>query len=258
MKNQIVQSTGYLPLSLEETLRLLPHPITTCSVREHVAPGSTARKLEQKFNLRQKDTRRVHAELQMIQCLLQKHIPIQSLFQYMGGSKRNCFLCKTFIEEFCIGFLKTRGCHGKVYHKWMIPEIQGIEQGMVEQLKNTVIEMYDILLKQICQPWRSLDAHPESSGGTTPTTSSAASFASCRRTITRKVKVKKVLTGRLIHHKQITRVFQRMITPSKTAAIAPSLINVHAFWVQQASSVLTDDDGSARVILSQVKSTMRM
>ncbi|KAJ3839151.1 hypothetical protein F5878DRAFT_138453 [Lentinula raphanica] len=255
-KPQIARSFGYIPLSQDEALQFLPRrPGTaTLSLREYVSRSpstSTHSMVRERFNRRQKDTARVHAELQIIHHLHQSRIPIQSLFPYMGCSKLNCFMCKTFLEIFCNGFFKTKGCHGKVYHRWGLPAMQGVEQSIVERLKNTVIKMVDILLTHTCQSWDAFDSYPDSSVGTTPTTSSAASIVSFNGTITAgTVEVKKG-PRRSIDYKRIRQEMHRMVSPSK---LSPSSTN--STVANGQSGVQSDTNKGANDILSGIRAIL--
>ena len=64
----------------------------------------------------------IHAEVQLLMQLepvLREDSNAARVFNYIGCSKRTCFLCCKLIGEH--GFFRTRGTHGKVYDQWSIP-----------------------------------------------------------------------------------------------------------------------------------------
>jgi hypothetical protein len=63
----------------------------------------------------------VHAEVQVTLGAMQHDCTGASIFQYVGCSRRSCFLCFRFTEDFVA--LTTRGCHGKIYDLWTMPEV---------------------------------------------------------------------------------------------------------------------------------------
>ncbi|KAJ4485196.1 hypothetical protein J3R30DRAFT_3813504 [Lentinula aciculospora] len=152
------------PLKLADTFHLLRQPLNTTTVHRFVARISI-QDAQQRFDQRQKQSLHVHAELQIVQHLLQSHIHIEDIFQYMGCSKRNCFMCKTFLHIFC--HVGTRGCHGKLYNQWSIPEISGIDDQMMQELEKTVKQILEILLQELSKPIPTCGAVPDSSAGTT-------------------------------------------------------------------------------------------
>ncbi|KAJ3735073.1 hypothetical protein DFJ43DRAFT_71172 [Lentinula guzmanii] len=176
-KSQDEITSSHSPLTLSDTLSLLdirPSRLNQTTVRRYVSPTCSVEKAQKIFYQRQKQSLQVHAELQIILHLARTHVPIENVFQYMGCSKRSCFLCKAFLDSF--GSIETRGCHGKLYNQWSIPAIQRIELKMKERLEDTVNRMWDILLQELHKPLQTLAALSESSNGTTPASSSAASI----------------------------------------------------------------------------------
>ncbi|KAJ3846175.1 hypothetical protein EV368DRAFT_6477, partial [Lentinula lateritia] len=146
-KGDEVKPSNCALLSLSSTLRLIHQPLNSATVKRYISRAYTVADAQQMFDHRQSKSLHVHAELQIIRYLLQAHIPIDEIVQYMGCSKRSCFMCKTFLLIF--SGLGTRGCHGKLYNQWSIPEIQGIEEDTKETLERAVIRIQDILVQEI-------------------------------------------------------------------------------------------------------------
>ncbi|KAJ3914720.1 hypothetical protein F5877DRAFT_70471 [Lentinula edodes] len=163
-------------LSLATTLDFIHRPLSSITVHRFISPSYSIPRAQRMFDQRQTECLRVHAEVQLIQHLLQAHIPIDEIVQYMGCSKRSCFMCKNFLV--ILSGLRTRGCHGKLYNQWSIPEIQGIEEDTKETLERAVRRIQDILIQEIKKPLPTLNALRESSAGTTAVSSSKASVTS--------------------------------------------------------------------------------
>ena len=72
----------------------------------------------------------VHAEMQLLMHLEvvsrspSDNINAARAFDYIGCSKKTCYLCCKFIEEH--KSFRTRGTHHKVYHQWTIPPLHAL------------------------------------------------------------------------------------------------------------------------------------
>ncbi len=62
---------------------------------------------------------RIHAELQLI-IFYETHPGLKLYCNYVGCSKRSCYLCYNFIERH--GLFKVHGCHQSLYSLWTVPE----------------------------------------------------------------------------------------------------------------------------------------
>lgn len=63
----------------------------------------------------------VHAEVQVVLAATRHECKGASILEYVGCSKHSCFLCSKFILKY--GQFRTRGCHGKIYSRWTIPQV---------------------------------------------------------------------------------------------------------------------------------------
>ncbi|KAK0615560.1 hypothetical protein B0T17DRAFT_497172 [Bombardia bombarda] len=85
----------------------------------------TKNKLIQDFNSLKSSSREIHAEIQLMPRYIEATtLAHDSVFQYIGCSKRSCFLCWHFLRLFA--HISTRGCHGKLYNLWNVPDFQGL------------------------------------------------------------------------------------------------------------------------------------
>ncbi|KAH8806868.1 hypothetical protein DL96DRAFT_1763937 [Flagelloscypha sp. PMI_526] len=145
------------PLSFSKITALLPKPLNGQSVQGF-----------QKLC--------VHAEVQVFRHLAQARVDPKDLFPYVGCSKLSCFMCKLFLDSYCV--FDMRGCHGKLYNQWTVPDINNISAEVVEKFRLTVIKLRQALLHELSKPLTRLDLVPESTARTTVTTLSETSHLS--------------------------------------------------------------------------------
>lgn len=109
-----------------------------------------------------------HAEVQLV-LHLTKNIDIdvmnKEIYPYIGCSKLSCFLCSTFLASFRKDGLSfgTRGCHGKVYWQWSIPDLGGLQNGMDTTLDAVVKHVQNVLVRELLKLPESVSHVAESS-----------------------------------------------------------------------------------------------
>lgn len=81
----------------------------------------TKNKLLLKFDRLKSSVYEVHAEVQIALAVTRDEYKGASVFKYVGCSKRSCFLCSRFVLRY--GQFITRGCHGKIYDLWTLPQV---------------------------------------------------------------------------------------------------------------------------------------
>ncbi|KAI1466229.1 uncharacterized protein F4812DRAFT_452089 [Daldinia caldariorum] len=104
----------------------------------------TRDKLVNKFSKLRTTEDNVHAEVQLIFDVSKRYMLLDPVFKYIGCSKRSCLLCFGFIST--IGFA-CRGCHGKVYEMWTIPESDGLSDTSLELISRAVKELQSQVAK---------------------------------------------------------------------------------------------------------------
>ncbi|KPI43240.1 uncharacterized protein AB675_7177 [Cyphellophora attinorum] len=107
----------------------------------------TRNKLLQEFNKLGSWTGEVHAELQLLPSYLQAQETNNLAAQYIGCSKHSCFLCWHFLEQ--VGAIRTRGCHGKLYNLWGLPDFHAITASQTHGLLAAVRHVESLVEKQI-------------------------------------------------------------------------------------------------------------
>lgn len=80
----------------------------------------TKNKLVSRFDKLKESACEVHAEIQLILAAANHESTGAIKFGYVGCSKRSCFLCSRFIQAH--NTFTTRGCHGKLYNRWTVPD----------------------------------------------------------------------------------------------------------------------------------------
>ncbi|RYP91021.1 hypothetical protein DL770_002851 [Monosporascus sp. CRB-9-2] len=104
----------------------------TCPEEDTVRQSFTKTELVNRFDKLKSASGEVHAEIQLMLDLARRGISFSTPFSYIGCSKLSCLLCAEFIAS--VGSFPTRGCHGKVYDLWTIPEQKGLEQASVDSI----------------------------------------------------------------------------------------------------------------------------
>ncbi|KAI0595322.1 hypothetical protein F4775DRAFT_377775 [Biscogniauxia sp. FL1348] len=101
----------------------------------------TKDKLVGKFDKLKAPDDEIHAEVQLVIDLARRASSFDEAFKYIGCSKRSCLLCASLISN--IGSFTTRGCHGKVYGLWVVPELNGLPTNAVESIHSGVKKLED-------------------------------------------------------------------------------------------------------------------
>ncbi|KAM0514881.1 hypothetical protein ACHAPE_006557 [Trichoderma viride] len=98
----------------------------------------TKSKLSERFDKLKASASDIHAEVRVILAATKHDCTGAAIFKYVGCSKRSCFLCYRIVQDF--GSYTTRGCHGKLYNHWTVPEtpwLAGEQRSeLIQALKN--------------------------------------------------------------------------------------------------------------------------
>lgn len=138
--------------TLAQVFEHLGHTLTDDQVHSLLgSPGKKARwtrnKLLQEFNKLKSSTWEVHAEMQLLPSYIQAMATNDLVVQYIGCSKNSCFLCWHFLDLFA--GIKTRGCHGKLYNLWGLPDFEGVITGQMERVVASVRDVEGLVERQI-------------------------------------------------------------------------------------------------------------
>ncbi|KAL7806178.1 hypothetical protein V8C26DRAFT_416942 [Trichoderma gracile] len=129
--------------SLAQTFSSLGLTLDDKTVASIVGSGKnkgawTKNKLLQKFDKLKASISEVHAEMRVILAATKHDCTGANIFRYVGCSKRSCFLCSRTIQHY--GGYSTRGCHGKLYNLWTVPQLPSRDEKeglkLVQALKN--------------------------------------------------------------------------------------------------------------------------
>ncbi|PTB65734.1 hypothetical protein BBK36DRAFT_1202535 [Trichoderma citrinoviride] len=109
--------------------------------------GWTKNKLLQRFDKLKAAVFEVHAEMQVMLAATQHDCTGAAIFKYIGCSKRSCFLCSRAVQNY--GSYTTRGCHGKLYNLWTVPELPWLAEEealkLVQAIKNVEKAMKEFI-----------------------------------------------------------------------------------------------------------------
>jgi len=138
--------------TLAQVFEHLGHTLTDDQVHSLIgSQGKKARwtrnKLLQEFNKLKSSTWEVHAEMQLLSPYIQAMATNDLTVRYIGCSKNSCFLCWHFWDLFAN--IKTRGCHGKLYHLWGLPDLEGLATAQIQRVVISVQVVEGLVKRQI-------------------------------------------------------------------------------------------------------------
>ena len=137
-------------LSLEQTLGPLKLPLEASTVKKTIGQGFTVQRADLTFMKLQSVNLPTHAEIQMITLLMTKSFTLESVYPYIGCSKLICYLCFLFVQS-CVQF-QMRASHRRIFPKWCLPRITGLQESEVNLLRQGVKRLRDEITRQILTP----------------------------------------------------------------------------------------------------------
>ena len=142
-----VQSALAGGITLKTVFGLLKLPLDESTAKIVVGQKWTLKKVEQEFAKRQKQRFNVHAEVQMLLFLSRKGEAFRGLLPYFGCSKYSCFMCSHFLRAH--GTIKTRGCHGRLFKPWIVPEEFNLAHGQGGKIAKALIQVQKDLMRKL-------------------------------------------------------------------------------------------------------------
>lgn len=135
------------PTTLKQTFGVLKLDLNSNITKEVLGKDWTVSKTEDRFKKLQKQNLNVHAEVQML-IVLAANEPVKSdLFPYFGCSKLSCFMCSHFIQAY--GRFTTRGCHGRLFKPWTVPNADGLLPGQTDRIARALVSVQKELKKKL-------------------------------------------------------------------------------------------------------------
>ncbi|KAM0134264.1 hypothetical protein ACHAP3_005577 [Botrytis cinerea] len=134
-------------LKLRETLNILDLATDTLTVETVIGPSWTVAKAEREYGKLQKQALNIHAEIQMILFLSRNEQLLDQSFDYFGCSKYSCFMCSQFLKAH--GRIGTRGCHGRLFKPWTVPEATGLASSQVDRVVRSVVQVQKEIEKEL-------------------------------------------------------------------------------------------------------------
>lgn len=152
-------------LTLKQTFELLKLSLNAATIETMLDPKWTVQKATTRFAEQQEMRLNIHAEVQMVIFLCQ-HEEIPGCFPYFGCSKYSCFMCFHSLEAF--GTIKTRGCHGRLFKPWTVPESLNLTADDALKIARAIQQLQKDVKKEL-KPVRSTSKLQKASvvGGTT-------------------------------------------------------------------------------------------
>ncbi|KAI6102713.1 hypothetical protein EDD16DRAFT_228200 [Pisolithus croceorrhizus] len=98
----------------------------------------------------------IHAELQLILHITKMpNVEVmKEIYPYIGCSKLSCFLCAAFLGSFRYRGIMfgTRGCHGRIYTRWSVPDMNGLHNDAITALHSALKTMWISLVHEMLTP----------------------------------------------------------------------------------------------------------
>ncbi|KAI9736765.1 MAG: hypothetical protein M1834_000969 [Cirrosporium novae-zelandiae] len=135
-------------LSLSSTLELLGLKADQPTIKTYLNKKMSLAKATNEFSKLQAQKSHCHAEVQLILELAKNNV--QNPFPYIGCSKRSCWMCYAFIKAY--GDFTTRGCHGQLYSRWIVPDHISLPKPMVSRLYATLHHVKSMLKQELMHP----------------------------------------------------------------------------------------------------------
>ena len=107
-------------------------------------------KLAKEFDKLKSSTWEVHAEMQLLPLYTDPSLTQSagvSVVNYIGCSKRSCFLCWHFLT--LLGRVQTRSSHGKLYNLWQLPAFQAVPVGQADPIKEAVRRLESLMIAEL-------------------------------------------------------------------------------------------------------------
>ncbi|EPE30121.1 hypothetical protein GLAREA_12844 [Glarea lozoyensis ATCC 20868] len=142
------------PLGLEKALELLGLNMTATTVHTLLGPNWTIKGAKKRFAEIGGQQGHIHAEVQMLLHLCSAGFLHSAPYEYIGCSKRSCFMCWTLLRSH--GRYSTRGCHGRLYSRWTVPEIADFATDQTKALGTALIKTQDSLVRKLGDDFENL------------------------------------------------------------------------------------------------------
>lgn len=135
------------PLSLKQTFDLLKITLDSTTVTSIIGQRWSLNRVEREFSKRQKQKLNIHAEVQMVLFLCRYEPSTDALLPYFGCSKFSCLMCARFLHFHRM--FTTRGCHGRLFRPWTLPEVAGLGLGQRDRIVEAIIKLQKDLKKEL-------------------------------------------------------------------------------------------------------------
>ena len=136
-----------VPLSLKQTFESLKLSLGSETVQNVIGPKWRPAKAEVEFTKSQKRKLNVHAEVQMLLYLCTHEPSSSTVLPYFGCSKLACFMCFHLLQGY--GRFEMRGCHGRLFKPWTIPENRAMASNQVGRMTKAVNHLQRRVRKEL-------------------------------------------------------------------------------------------------------------
>jgi hypothetical protein len=134
-------------LTLSQTFALLHLPLHATTIKAVLGHSWTVARLDREFRKRQKQKLNTHAEVQMLMFLHANEASASGVLPYLGCSKLSCFMCNRFLQAY--GKFATRGCHGRLFRPWTVPNVDALLAGHADRTAKALIAVQKGVEKEL-------------------------------------------------------------------------------------------------------------
>lgn len=139
--------TKHNPLGLERTLELIDLNMNAATVKYILGSTWTIKGAKRKFIEMQGQDLHIHAEVNMLLHLCSIRDRYSNAYSYIGCSKRSCFMCWNLLRTH--GIFSTRGCHGRLYSRWTVPESTMLPTDQSEAFGMALVQVQEHLVEKL-------------------------------------------------------------------------------------------------------------
>jgi nucleic acid/nucleotide deaminase of polymorphic system toxin len=150
--------------SLNQTFVSLSEVLNDTSIKRFFGHKWTKHGLIAAYDKSRTEPPQVHTEVQLLLYVSQHGLEEAKHSGYIGCSKRSCFLCSKVLNAHSV--FRTRGCHGKIYSAWTVPEAENVGKLGPTSLVTALVSTEEVMKNKLCaREYRPLREAKESTVG---------------------------------------------------------------------------------------------
>ncbi|KAF2806940.1 uncharacterized protein BDZ99DRAFT_573630 [Mytilinidion resinicola] len=134
-------------LNLKQTFGILNLSLDGDTIGSVLLNKCNVKKAGKEFTIRQKQRLNTHCEVQLLLFLSRNEPSIHTILPYFGCSKYSCFACARLLKAH--GKFATRGCHGRLFKSWSLPEVAELRPGQADQIGKALVQVQKDIKREL-------------------------------------------------------------------------------------------------------------